>query len=174
MLYSSCSALAVVHPQLPKTMFHCPYCGLNLQTPSQQKQHVPVPIQQSASSSTATVPSITMKGKGKAPIHDADSDIEVLEVEPSITYRSRKSFSSKAFQRNRAVVEEAHREGFTTKEEKKKPKAKFDVGARRAITVSDNRAVDIHVSPAEGLAAEYQFLGTYRDATFLCQDHLLY
>jgi hypothetical protein len=155
-------------------MYHCPYCGLNLRTPSQQKQQVPVPIQQSASSSTATIPSITTKGKGKAPIQDADSDIEVLEAEPSITYRTRKPFSSKAFQRNRAVVEEARREGFTTKEEKKKPKAKFEVGARRAIAVSENRAVDIHVGPAEGLASEYKLLGMHRNATFLCQDHLLY
>jgi len=78
---------------------------------------------------------------------------------------------SKTCQHNRAEVEKARHKGFTTKEEKKKPKGNFEVGVKRAIPVSDNRPFDIYIGPAEGIASEYEFLGMYRDATSLCQDH---
>jgi len=154
-------------------MIHWPYCSLRLRIPSHQKELVPIPIQQSASSSRAAIPSnITAKGKEKAPTHDANSDFEILEVKPSVTCRTRKPFMSKAFQHDRAEVEKARHEGFTTKEEKKKPKGNFEVGIKRAIPASDNRPFNIYIGPAEGLASEYEFLGMYRDATSLCQDHL--
>ena len=79
---------------------------------------------------------------------------------------------SKAFQRNREEVEKARREGFTTKEQEKKPEGNFEVGIKRAIPVSDNRPFIIYIGRAEGLASEYVFLGIYRDATSLCQGHL--
>jgi len=112
------------------------------------------------------------KGKEKVPTHDADSEIEILEVEPGVTCRIRKPFLSKALQRNRAEVEKARCEGFTTKEEKKKPKGNSEVGVKKAIPVSDNRPFDIYIGPAKGLASEYEFLDMYQDATSLCQDHL--
>jgi hypothetical protein len=98
MLHSLCPSLGVDHSLLPEAMILCPYCGLRLQIPSQQKE--PVLVQQSTFTSAATAPSsrtaipsnITAKGKEKVPTHDADSDIEILEVEPSITCHTWKPF----------------------------------------------------------------------------------
>jgi len=129
-----------------------------------------------ASSSRAAIPSTntTAKGKKKVPTHDADSGIKILEVEPSITCRTRKPFLSKIFRRNCVEVESpsGHREGVYNKRGEKKPKGNFEVGVKKVIPVSDNRPFDINIDLAEGLPSEYELLHMYQDTTFLCQDHL--
>jgi len=59
------------------------------------------------------------KGKKKVPTHDADSDIEILEVEPSVTCCTQNPFLSKAFQRNRAEERRPVMKGLQQKRRKK-------------------------------------------------------
>jgi hypothetical protein len=82
-----------------------------------------------------------------------DSDTETIPNDTVPTNRqTREPFSSKAFLRNKTIVEDSRREGFVRK-------GRYEVGAKKNIPVWDNRAVDIHVGPIRGMASEYKFLG---------------
>jgi uncharacterized Zn finger protein (UPF0148 family) len=162
---SSCTKVpGVVHTSLPALMVLCPYCGVPLSSLSQPSKSEPKPEATSTASSSSSFPSTslntTAKNKGKAPVLILDSDTETIPNDTVPTNRqTRKPFSSKAFLRNKTIVEDSRREGFVRKEEKKRPKGRYEVGAKKNIPVSDNRTVDIHVGPIRGMASEYECLG---------------
>jgi hypothetical protein len=152
----------VVHTALPALMVVCPYCTVRLSPLSQPDKSGPKPTATSTASSSSfpsTSVNATAKNKGKAPVFIIDSDSETTldDTKPS-NRQITKPFSNKVFQRNKKIVEDSRREGFVQRKEKK-PKGRYEFGAGKIATVSDNRAVDIHVGPAKGRASEYEFLG---------------
>jgi hypothetical protein len=164
---SLCTVPGVVHTSLPALMVLCPYCGVHLSSLSQPSKSEPKPVATTtaSSSSSSSFPSTslnntTARNKGKTPVLILDSDTDTIPNDTVPTNRqTRKPISSKAFLRNKTIVEDSRREGFVRKEEKKRPKGRYEVGAKKNIPVSDNRAVDIHVGPIRGMASEYEFLG---------------
>jgi len=160
---SQCTLTGVVHSALPPMMVLCPYCGFRRSPPSQSVKSEPKPTATSTASSSSFPPTsfnTTVKNRGKAPVFVIDSDAEtILDDTKPTNSQIIKPFSNKAFLRNKKIVEDSRREGFVRREEKKKLKGRYEVGGRKIATVSDNRAVDIHIGPVKGRASEFEFLG---------------
>jgi len=160
---SQCTLAGVVHSALPPLMVLCPYCGFRRSPLSQPVKSGPKPTATSTASSSSFPPTsfnTTAKNKGKAPVFVIDSDSEtILDDTKPTNSQITKPFSNEAFLRNKKIVEDSRREGFVRREEKKKLKGRYEVGGRKIATVSDNRAVDIHIGPVKGRASEFEFLG---------------
>lgn len=163
---SDCTKVAgVVHSALPPQMVLCPYCGVRRSPISLPVKSGPKPTATSTASSSS-LPSAslnaTAKNKGKAPVFVIDSDSETIPDDTGKPTDSQitKPFSNKTFKRNKKVVEDSRREGFVRRDEKKKSKGRYELGAKKVATmVSDNRAVDIHIGPVKGKTSEFVFLG---------------
>ena len=127
---------------------------------------MPSPKEQKPVPSTSSSPSASTKGK--IPVVVIDSDSETPNKPKARISRKKKPFSSRPFLENKPVVENSRKEGFVSKEDKKKPKGGYEVGTKKAIAVSDNRTVSIYIGPVGGLVSEYEFLGKSLQSLQFC------